>query len=327
MVKNLIDLDKQFDTEEKCRGFLIKQRWDGVPECPYCGYNDKAYIIEGGKRFKCANKLCYKKYSVTVGTIFEASNIPLTIWFKIMYLLTAHKRGVSSAQIARDFGITQKSAWFCLMRIREALKEKGSILLGTKGIVEADETHIGGKIKNKSNKERKAFAEHKNWRINKTMAVGAVERNGDAIMQVMPDYSEDKIKDVIQKNVEFAARVVTDESPAYIGINDSENFYHHTTINHSKKEFARLWFHTNSVEGMFSHFDRMLLGSYFQLSPKHLQRYCDEFIFRYNSRKIKDGERFENAISKISGRLSYKMLVNGKGNKESKAQNTEAPGE
>src|ERR1700743_3390166 len=112
MIKNYMDLEKNFNTEEKCRAFLIQQRWDGVPECPYCGFNDKAYVIEGGKRFKCANKACHKKYSVTVGTIFEASNISLTVWFRAMYLITAHKRGISSIQLGKDLGITQKSAWF-----------------------------------------------------------------------------------------------------------------------------------------------------------------------------------------------------------------------
>lgn len=327
MVKNLKELFAKFDTEEKCRAFLIQQRWDGVPECPYCGYNSKAYVIEGGKRFKCANKACYKKYSITVGTIFEASNIPLTTWFAALYILTAHKRGISSVQLAKDLGVTQKSSWFMMHRIREALKEKGSILLGKTGIVEADETFIGGKIKNKSNAYRKEFTEHKNWQINKTVAVGLIERNGDAIMQTLPKYDEQKIKEVVQQNVEFAGRVVTDEANSYKLINDNQHFFHHTTINHSKKEFARLHFHTNSIEGMFSHFDRMVLGSYFVLSPKHLQRYCDEFVFRYNSRKIKDGERFEKAISKISGRLSYKMLVHGKENPEKSGKKPQKTGE
>jgi len=143
MVKNLKDLMKKFGDEAKCREFLIQQRWNGQPECPYCGHK-KAYNIENGKRFKCANSACYKKYSVTVGTVFEASNIPLTTWFPAMYIIAAHKKGISSVQLAKDLGVTQKTAWFMLHRIRERLKADNSPLLGS--IVESDETYMARKF-------------------------------------------------------------------------------------------------------------------------------------------------------------------------------------
>jgi transposase-like protein len=137
MVSNLKELFAQFNDETKCREFLVQKRWNGKPLCPHCT-SDKSYVIEGGKRFKCGNPSCYKKYTVTVGTVFEASNIPLTTWFAAMYILSAHKKGISSVQLAKDLGVIQKTAWFMNHRIRESLKEKNSPLLS--GTVEIDET-------------------------------------------------------------------------------------------------------------------------------------------------------------------------------------------
>ena len=146
MITNLKQLMQDFDTEEKCRAFLVRQRWNGSPVCPYCQSN-KWYSIEGGKRFKCGNSECYKKYSVTVGTVFHASNIPLTTWFPAMYIISAHKKGISSIQLSKDLGVTQKTAWFMLHRIRESLKDKNSDLLT--GVVEVDETYMSRKYGSK----------------------------------------------------------------------------------------------------------------------------------------------------------------------------------
>ena len=134
MVQNLKDLMKQFSDETKCREFLVQQRWNGKPECPYCK-STISYKIENGKRFKCGNSECYKKYSVTVGSVFHASNIPLTTWFPAMYLILSHKKGISSIQLGKDLGVTQKTAWFMNHRIRESLKEKGSSLLANTALV------------------------------------------------------------------------------------------------------------------------------------------------------------------------------------------------
>src|SRR5215213_4814482 len=154
MVKNLKDLMKKFEDEAKCREFLVQQRWNGVPVCPKCGHT-KVYNIENGKRFKCANNKCYNKFSVTVGTVFEASNIPLSTWFPAMYLIISHKKGISSIQLAKDLGVTQKTSWFMLHRIRESLKSKGSSLLSN--VVEVDEVYIGGKVGNMSKTRRVAM--------------------------------------------------------------------------------------------------------------------------------------------------------------------------
>lgn len=317
MVKNLKDLFAKYDTEEKCRQLLVEQRWNGKPVCPYCGC-DRSYVIEGGKRFKCASKDCYKKYSVTVGTVFEASNIPLTTWFQAMYFISSHKKGISSVQLAKNLGVTQKTGWFMLHRIRESLKEKNSPLLGSGGgYVESDLTFVGGKVSNKSYKVRKELAKTLAYYDNKTSVLGMTERKGETVLQVVPHNSEMFVDKMIREKVEYATTVITDEGSPFRSLND--DFYQHT-VQHKKNEFVRLDFHTNSIEGVFSHFKRMYYGTYHYMSKKHLQRYLDEFSYRYNSRNLADGFRFTLTLQRLEGRLSYKRLVYGKGKENTKKE-------
>ena len=158
MFNNLRELIVSMPDEKTCREYLAKQRWaDGNIVCPYCGHG-KGYVIEGGERFKCASKTCYKRFRVTVGTIMEASKIPVSKWLTAIYLVTAHKKGISSYQLGRDLGIAQKNSWFMLHRIREALRSKQEVTLGLNAPVEADETFVGGKFGN-MNKKRRAKLE------------------------------------------------------------------------------------------------------------------------------------------------------------------------
>jgi len=156
MFNNLHELIASIPDEKSCRDYLIKERWNGVITCPYCGF-EKCYVIENGKRFKCASKACYKKFSVTVGTIFEASNIPLNKWFMAGYLALSHKKGISSYQLAKDIGVAQKTAWFMLHRLRQLMKPSEEIKLS--GTVEVDEVYIGGRMKNKHKKVRANYKE------------------------------------------------------------------------------------------------------------------------------------------------------------------------
>lgn len=303
MFNNLHELITKMPDEKSCRDYLVQQRWNGSPVCPYCGHG-RAYVIEGGKRYKCASNACYKKFSVTVGTIFEASNVPLNKWFMAIYLCTAHKKGISSYQLGKNIGVCQKTAWFMLHRIRELMRPKTFISLGN--TVEADVTFIGGKIGNKSNKERKRYIETKNWMENKTSVLGITERGGSTIMQVMPRNNDMLPDKTIREHVEYASTVVTDEGGPFSRLND--DFYHYT-VNHSKNEFARLHFHTNSVEGVFSHLKRMFIGTFHHCSPWHLPAYLDEFNYRWNSRKLKDAERFNLALTQVATKMPYKALV------------------
>src|ERR1022692_206969 len=303
MFNNLRELIATMPDETTCRNYLIRQRWNGNVVCPYCGFS-KVYVIENGKRFKCGDRAnCAKKFSVTVGTIMEASNIPVHKWLTAIYICTADKKGISSYQLAKDIGISQKASWFMIHRIRERMMPK----IGKKfsDFVEADLTFVGGSIENKTKKIRKLYAEGK-LPSNKTSVLGIAEREGSIVMQVVPK-NQDKFADsVIRENVEFAANIVTDEGNEFTRLKDE---YFHYTVNHSQNEYARLEFHTNSIEGVFSHFKRMVYGIYHQISQKHTQRYLNEFAYRFNSRNIKDCARFEMTVKNIEGRLTYKQLV------------------
>jgi len=317
MFNNLRELIASMPDEKACRDYMIKQRWNGNIVCPYCGFS-KVYVIEGGKRFKCGDRYnCAKKFSVQTKTFFEASNLPLTKWLPAIYFITANKKGISSYQLAKHIGTSQKSAWFMLHRIRESLKDNSNEQLGKNDFVEADMTFVGGKIQNLSNKKRKEVAEHRNNNFNKTTVLGITERNGNSVLIALPKTYGNYIDATIKQKVEFAAKVVTDEGPEFLRLTDN---FHHTTVNHGKNEFARLQFHTNSIEGVFSHFKRMVIGTYHQLSRKHLQAYCNEFAYRFNTRNIKDSSRFELTLKNIECRLTYKQLVYGEDKKESSTE-------
>lgn len=305
MFNNLRELILSMPEEQTCRDYLANLRWKGVPTCPYCGHQ-KTYRIENDKRYKCANRYCYKKFSVTVGTVMEDSNIPLVKWFTAMYISTAHKKGISSYQLGKDIGVSQRCAWFMLHRLREMMSQP--LKRKFDNIVEADHTFLGGSISNKHYRVRKEFnAGDKDWKVNKSTTLGIIERNGEMLLQFIPANQPGKTVSLIRENLEFAANLVTDEANEFKLLNDD---YYHNTVNHSKQEFKRLHFHTNSIEGVFSHLKRMVYGIYHQISPKHTQRYLNEFMYRFNSRKLKDAERFQISLSKVEGRLKYRDLIN-----------------
>lgn len=306
MFTNLIELIKSMPDEQTCRNYIAEQRWgkDRVV-CPYCN-NEKAYVIEGGKRYKCASKACYKKFSVTVGTIMEASNIPLVKWLTGIYLVSSHKKGISSYQLGRDLGIAQKNSWFMLHRIREMLRCKETVVLGENNPVEADEMFVGGSISNKHNSKRKLFAANPDQFNNKTTVLGMVERKGKLIAEAVSRNKPSEIVAIVAATLSKDATLITDTTNLYNKLNS--DFTHHS-VNHSANEYIRGDIHTNTIEGAFSHFKRMVYGIYHQISPKHTQRYLDEFTYRYNNRKLKDADRFTLSLQSIKGRLTYKALI------------------
>jgi hypothetical protein len=318
MNTSLKQIMKDFNTEEKCRAFLIRQRWNGVPVCPYCG-NTKQYVIDNGKRFKCANNKCYKKYSVTLGTVFESSNIPLTTWLPAVYIINAHKKGISSVQLAKDLGVTQKTSWFMLHRIREFMKENNPQMLG--GIVEADETYMGRKYRSdfKGLPPDELDYQAKNKKGNLGAVVGVSDRiTGNVIVRAFDSNNGANVRGLIKQNVIPGTMLHTDESSLY---RRNLEEYKHETVWHSKREWARDGVHTNNVEAFWSVMKRGVYGIYHQISFKHLQAYCNEFSYRHNSRKMTDGQRFELSLRNIEGRLSYKQLVHGK-KQENNSQTT-----
>lgn len=299
--KNLKDLLTKFQDEQVCRDYLVQHRWSGKPICPYCG-GEKSYRIENGKRFKCGNKACYKKYSVTVGTVAEDSNIPLSTWFAAIYIITSHKKGISSIQLGKDLGIPQKTAWFLLHRIREAMKEKGGGLLLTKQ-VQADETYVGGIQANKHASKRVSKEEAAEL---KTAVIGLQETGGRVVTQVSQWVTKAVVTDLILDHVERPAQLVTDAAPVYMKVGRK---FEHVVVNHHVGEYVQNGYHINGMENYWSLLKRGIYGIYHQVSRKHLQRYCDEFSFRFNSRKMAESERFELTLCRLEGPLPYKTLI------------------
>lgn len=300
--KNLKDLLTKFQDEQTCRDFLVQHRWNGTPVCPYCGCN-RSYKIEAGKRFKCANKECHKKYSVTVGTVAEDSNIALSTWFGAIYLVSSHKKGISSIQLGKDLGIAQKTAWFMLHRIRESMKGGDSPLLVKEA--EADETFIGGKNFNR-HMNKKHYDENGKEVDMKFTVMGMIEPGGEVRTKAVDAPTRKNAIEFIQNNLKKNVNLITDASPIY---NKIGRKYNHIIINHSAGVYRFEGHTTNHMENYWSVLKRGIYGIYHQVSVKHLQRYCDEFAFRFNSRKMKDNDRFELTLTRLTGRLKYNDLT------------------
>jgi len=297
--KNLKDLMTKLGDEKACREHMEDLRWGGNPVCPFCG-KDKPYKLKDGKTYRCKNRDCRKDFTVTVGTVFENCKIPLSTWIAATYVLSAHKKGISSHQLARDCGITQKTAWFVLQRLRHIMCNPDPEPLTN--TVEVDETYVGGTFANMNRKRRKEWQEK--GEDNKVAVMGLLERDGIAKLTVIGQKS---FKDMVRGSVDKNAILVTDTHLAYQGL--AYEYAEHLTINHSEGQYRDGLAYTNSVEGFFSCLKRSIFGIYHSVSPKHLHRYCAETAYRYNTRKITDKDRVTQTLQNTSGRLKYKTLI------------------
>lgn len=308
--KNVIDILDYYKDENKCVKLLEQQRWNGKPVCPHCGNVENNWRTNRG--YRCSSKGCQKKFSVTVGTIYENSKLPLRYWFAAIYLITAHKKGISSHQLARDLGITQKSAWFVLHRVREMLIDESTEQIGGNNMVESDATAIGGKEEFKHGFKRRTKDNplYGKKRVNnKEVVVALVERGGKIMAKHVQDEKSATVIPLIQKHVQPGATISTDEGAGYRPL--SNIGFKHIKVAHVGGEYVdySTGAHTNTLEGAFSLFKRGVIGIYHSISPKHLQRYCTEFSYRYNSRKTTDCDRFIGVLAHSEKRLRYSDLI------------------
>jgi transposase-like protein len=306
---NLIQFYNSFATEELCQKFLFEQRWSNGVVCPKCGeIGVKTYKLKSG-RLKCSS--CRNTFTVRMGSIFEESPVPLQKWFLAIYLCTSLKKGISSLQLSKYIGVTQKTAWFMLQRIRHVF-ESGSFEK-LSGEVEMDEAYVGGKDSNKHATKRTKYLTGKGSqgfgsKNSKTPVVGMVERGGDLHAVVTSDTGSATLMGLVRKHIDIDATIYTDEHMPYRTL--PKIGYKHESVNHGTKEFVNGMASTNTAESFWSHLKRGIDGIYHHVSPKHLQKYCDEYSYRWNTRKMTDGERFEDWFKQVDGkRLMYKNLI------------------
>ncbi len=323
--KTLQEAIQYFSDEQVCIQTFARLRWsDGKPECPSCGHREHYYLAKQ-RRFKC--KECWKQFTVKVGTLLEDSPIPLSKWLPALWMIVNDKNGISSYELGKALGITQKSAWFVLHRLRTALQcHSFDKMGGNGGEVEVDETFVGGRVANmhKSKKERMAKARPhlptlKGDHMNKTIVMGLLDRDLRQVRaKVVPNVRRETLQNEVLQQVEGGARVYTDE---WIGYNRLREQFVHDVVNHVT-QYVNGQVHTNGIENFWSCLKRTLKGTYIAVEPFHLAKYVDEQVFRFNNRggktkgtRITDAQRFELALSQVAGkRLTYDELTGKAGN-------------
>lgn len=294
---------KLFGDPEAARAFIESIRWPEGPVCPHCGMEGNAYEIkprsaESRTRaglYKCGD--CRKQFTVTVGTIFEGTRVPLNKWLRAIYLMCASKKGVSANQLQRELGVTYKTAWFMCHRVRKAM-EKEPLRSKLSGVVEADETYVGGKKRLQGKRGGPSASG------TKEIVFSMVQRDGDARSYLVEDVRASTLKPRLRAEVEGAAYIMTDQLKSYQGLD--REFAGHGSVDHTR-EYVRGVIHTNFAESYFSLLKRGVLGTFHHISKRHLQRYLEEFDFRWNHRKESDDFRVAQAIKGSEGkRLMYR---------------------
>jgi transposase-like protein len=313
--KTLQQAIQYFAEFENCRQFMIAVRWsDGKVRCPYCD-SEKVTFLEKARLYRCYGDHPKQKFSLKVGTVFEDSPIPLEKWLPAVWMLVNCRNGVSSYEIHRALGVTQKSAWFMLHRVRLAMQTGSFRKLGGSGTeIEADETFIGGKARNmhKDVKARRITGMGQGAK-DKLIVMGILERGGHVRTEIIPDRTKETLHPIVRQHVEAGTQFFTDEMAGYKGLSE----YEHKVIDHAVK-YVDGRVHTNGMENFWSLLKRGLAGTYIAVEPFHLFRYLDEQAFRYNHRKdehgnkLSDAERFTAALSQIAGKRLTFAEVTGK---------------
>ena len=291
--KSLYELFEAIPDEQAAIDYFRSIHWKSGEHCPHCGHG-KVYEFSDRRTFKCAE--CRKRFSVRVGTIFEDSKIELRKWLAAIWLITSHGKGVASTTLATDIGVTQKTAWFMLHRLRHAARTR-SFNRPLRGVVEVDEGYFGGKERNKHKAKR--------GKTKKQLAIGILERQGE--LRVYPIESSGQLVDEVKANVREGSRLMTDDWQPFRNL---DGIYDRTAVNHTRGQYGDgADGHTNSIEGVWAMMKRKIYGIHHWVSAKHLERYFDEVVWGYNRRAIKGGSRIAEFLGRVDGRLTYRALI------------------
>jgi len=300
--KTLTEFTDYFCDEATCVAHFTESRFRNGEYCPHC-HHDKIYKCANGKRYQCAK--CKQDFTIRTKTVFGESKLPLRKWYIAIYLLLTSNKGISSVQLAKQVGVTQKTGWFIDHRIRSAMKQNKGQLFGR---IEADETWIGGKVPNMSKSRRQKLAGQTGG-AGKTPLVGILQRGGDIQVKVADQVNRVTLVPNITDNVQKGSFVYTDENVCYRGLHHA-GFYHHS-VEHGAKKYVIGDAHTNSIESFWALFKRGYHGIYHFMSKKHLQSYVDEFTFRFNRRTGEAQNKFSELVDRVSESptLRYKTLI------------------
>lgn len=291
-------LNELFPDEESCIRHLEAIYWNGKPVSPF-DKTSKVYKLKNGN-YRCKNT--GKNFTVRTGTMFEKTKVSLRNWFSAIWYITNGKAGISSYQLASHIGVTQKTAWYMLQKIRRQMYLANGSLL--EGEVEADETYIGGKNKNRHWNKKVKHSQGRSHK-DKTTVVGIIERGGFLVAKVTKDTTANTLSSLILTFVKPKAILFTDENAAY---NQIGRIYERYYVDHGKHQYGTGNITTNRIEGAWTHLKRMYLGTYRNLPKKHLQKYVDEFVYRFNLRNIDNSDRFNCFLCCSDTRYTYKQI-------------------